>query len=257
MLPDPVAVPRFYTDMLPGKAGEFELPPSVAHHALQVLRLKVGDAIVLFDGTGGEHRVRVIRTTGRAVTVGHEAFDPREAESSLALWLGQALCATEKMDWILQKAVELGVARCSPLETERSVVRLSGERAERRIAHWRRVTESACEQTGRNRVPPVDPVQPLRSWLGNLPSDGMRLMLSPEGDASLATLEPPAGPVIVLVGPEGGFSAEEAEAARVSGFLPLRLGPRILRTETAALALVSALQARWGDFVEARPRLPL
>lgn len=238
-------------------AGEYELPPATAHHALRVLRLKAGDALILFDGTGGEHRVRISRSGEGKVLVMRESFCAREAESPLPLWLGQSLCATEKMDWILQKAVELGVSRCTPVQAERSVVRLSEERAARRLEHWRRVTEAACEQSGRNRIPEVDPIQPLRAWLARLPQNGLRLMLSPEGNASLADLSPPAGPVILLVGPEGGLSEEEELAARSSGFQPLRLGPRILRTETAALALVSALQARWGDFVQEPARHPL
>lgn len=229
----------------------------MAHHALKVLRLRVGDVLVLFDGTGGEHRVRLTSLNGKVVTAVCEAFDPREAESPLSLWLGQSLCASEKMDWVLQKAVELGVSRCTPLESERSVVRLSTERADRRMAHWHRVVESACEQSGRNRVPQVDTVQPLRAWFASLPKQGLRLMMSPRGGTSLAALQPPAGPIILLVGPEGGFTAEEEAAAVVSGFLPLRLGPRILRTETAALALVSALQAHWGDFIEAQSYHPL
>ncbi|MDE1981566.1 MAG: 16S rRNA (uracil(1498)-N(3))-methyltransferase [Betaproteobacteria bacterium] len=252
-----MALPRFYIDVPLVMTGEYELPPAVAHHALKVLRLKTGDALVLFDGTGGEHLVRVSRVVERQVTVTPESFQAREAESPLSLWLGQSLCATDKMDWILQKAVELGVSRCSPLQAERSVVRLDEARAGRRLGHWQSVIEAACEQSGRNRIPRLDPVQSLRGWLAQLPESGMRLMLSPRGDALLETLAPPEGPVILLVGPEGGLSEEEERAARNSDFLSLRLGPRILRTETAALALVSALQARWGDFVEERTRHPL
>ena len=252
-----MAIPRFYCDMPLGQSAVFGLPEEVVHHAVRVLRLKVGDELVLFDGAGGEHLVRIDRIEGSAVTVFRQAFSAREAESPLDLWLGQALCANEKMDWVFQKAVELGVSRCSPLETERSVVRLSRERALRRQAHWQGVIRAACEQSGRNRVPRVDPVQSLNAWFSGLPAHGMRLMLSPQGGVGLSQFATPAGPVAILVGPEGGLTAEEEEAARAAGFQALRLGPRILRTETAALALMAALQGRWGDFVEARASQPL
>ncbi len=236
---------------------EFVLPPEVAHHVLRVMRMQQGDVLVLFDGQGGEHHVRLQHIRQGQVTVAREAFVPRETESPLQLWLGQSLCASEKMDWVFQKAVELGVNRCSPLQSERSVVRLGGDRAERRQGHWQRVVEAACEQSGRNRIPRVDPVQPMRDWLVDLPAGGLKLILSPQGQAALNQLEPPAGPVILLVGPEGGFGEGEEAAAAAAGFLPLRLGPRVLRTETAALALLSALQARWGDFVERNLHHPL
>ena len=252
-----MTIPRFYCDMPLGKSPVFSLPEEVAHHAVRVLRLKAGDDLVLFDGAGGEHLVRIDRIEGSAVTVFQQAFSAREAESPLSLWLGQALCANEKMDWVFQKAVELGVSRCSPLQTERSVVRLSQERALRRQAHWQGVIRAACEQSGRNRVPQVDPVQSLDSWFSCLPVRGMRLMLSPQGGTILSQLAPPAGPVVILVGPEGGLGAEEVAAARAAGFQALKLGPRILRTETAALALVATLQGQWGDFVEARASQPL
>ncbi len=230
----------------------FELPEGVAHHAVRVLRQGVGDALVLFDGSGGEHLVRIDRIAGSTVTVIQQTFKAQEVESPLDLWLGQALCATEKMDWIFQKSIELGVSRCSPLLAERSVVRLSQERAERRQAHWQRVVTAACEQSGRNRVPLVDPVQPLRHWLSGLPGEGMRLMLSPRGAFNLSQLKPPVGPVVLLVGPEGGLTAEEEDAATAVGFKTLKLGPRTLRTETAALAMVATLQGLWGDFMEVK-----
>jgi 16S rRNA (uracil1498-N3)-methyltransferase len=252
-----MTIPRFHCDTPLGQSVVFELPEAVAHHAVRVLRLKVGDDLVLFDGAGGEHLVRIDHIAGSAVTVFQQAFSAREAESPLDLWLGQALCSNEKMDWVFQKAVELGVARCSPLETERSVVRLSQERAQRRQIHWQRVVSAACEQSGRNRVPPVDPVQSLSQWISCLPDQGMRLMLSPLGGIVLSQLSRPSCPVAILVGPEGGLTAEEEALARTAGFKSLRLGPRVLRTETAALALVATLQGRWGDFVEAEPPQPL
>jgi 16S rRNA (uracil1498-N3)-methyltransferase len=252
-----MTIPRFHCDMPLGQSAVFGLPEAVAHHAVRVLRLKVGDDLVLFDGTGGEHLVRIDHIAGSAVTVFQQAFSAREAESPLDLWLGQALCANEKMDWVFQKAVELGVSRFSPLQAERSVVRLPRERAQRRQAHWQGVIRAACEQSGRNRVPPVDPVQSLSQWFSCLPDQGTRLMLSPQGGIVLSQLTPPSGTVAILVGPEGGLTAEEEALALAAGFKGLRLGPRILRTETAALALVATLQGRWGDFVEAEAHQPL
>lgn len=252
-----MTIPRFHCDMPLGQSAVFGLPEAVAHHAVRVLRLKVGDELVLFDGAGGEHLVRIDHIAGSAVTVFRQAFSPREAESPLDLWLGQALCANEKMDWVFQKAVELGVSRCSPLQTGRSVVRLSPERALRRQTHWQGVIRAACEQSGRNRAPLVDSVQSLDQWLSLLPDQGMRLMLSPQGGSVLSQLARPSGTVAILVGPEGGLTAEEETLARAAGFRALRLGPRILRTETAALALVATLQGLWGDFVEAQAPQPL
>ncbi len=247
-----MAIPRFHCNIPLRQTPVFELPESVAHHAVRVLRRGVGDELVLFDGSGGEYLVRIDRIAGSAVTVARQTFTALEVESPLNLWLGQSLCATEKMDWIFQKSVELGVSRCSPLLAERNVVRLSEERAQRRQAHWQRVVTAACEQSGRNRIPLVDPVQSLRHWLSGLPVDGMRLMLSPRGEFNLSQLKPPAGPVVLLVGPEGGLTAEEEDAAFAVGFKTLKLGPRILRTETAALAMVATLQGLWGDFMEVK-----
>ncbi len=250
-------IPRFYCHIPLGKSAVFSLPEEVAHHAARVLRLKVGDDLVLFDGAGGEYLVRIDRIEGSAVTVVQQAFSAREAESSLDLWLGQALCANEKMDWVFQKAVELGVSRCSPLETERSVVRLSQERALRRQAHWQGVIRAACEQSGRNRVPEVDPVQSLNAWFSGLPAQSLRLLLSPRGAVSLSQLASPTGPVAILVGPEGGLSAEEEAAARAAGVQALQLGPRNHRPDTAAQAQVGTQQRRGGYFVEARASQPL
>jgi 16S rRNA (uracil1498-N3)-methyltransferase len=152
------------------------------------------------------------------------------------------------MDFTLQKAVELGIGDIQPLASERSVVRLSGERAEKRVAHWQGVVISACEQSGRNHVPEVAPIRPLLDWLGQQEGTGLRLMLSPTAEAGLRDLPKPTGNVTLLIGPEGGFSPAEAEVAQRYGFTPVRLGARVLRTETAALAALAAMQTLWGDF---------
>lgn len=224
-----------------------ELPSAAAHHALRVLRLGAGDAVTLFNGEGGEYPGRIAEA-GRAVRVQLGAWIDIERESPLELVLAQALPAGDKMDFIVQKAVELGVARIQPLAAARSVVRLSGERAARRVAHWRQVAASACEQCGRNRVPEIAPILDLRQWLGSLPQENetCRLLLSPRGGRRPREL---SGAVrfLLLIGPEGGLAEEEAGAARAAGFADLSLGPRVLRTETAGPAVLAALGACCGD----------
>lgn len=170
-----------------------------------------------------------------------------ERESPLDVTLAQAVSSGERMDFTLQKAVELGVRAIQPLASERSVVKLAGERADKRVAHWQGVVNAACEQSGRNRVPVVAPIQPFLHWLGT-PHPGLNLLLSPQADAPLSALPRPEGPITLLIGPEGGFGRNEVEAALSVGFTPVRLGARILRTETAALATLATMHALWGDF---------
>ena len=236
-------------ELVPGRA--YALPQPQAHHATRVLRLKAGDAVTLFNGGGAEYGAMVTRVAGDAVIV--KVGDARDCarESPLEIVLGQALSGGERMDYTVQKAVELGIAAIHPLAAARSVVRLSGERAEKRVAHWQSVVVSACEQSGRNRVPPVAPVAELAAWLAR-PVAGeagaLRLLLSPAGATRLRDLPRPAAFIVLLAGPEGGFTPEEEAAARHCSFTPVRLGPRVLRTETAAVAALAAMQALWGDF---------
>jgi 16S rRNA (uracil1498-N3)-methyltransferase len=207
---------------------------------------------VLFDGQGGEHDgiVTAIGRPGVAVEVG--SWREVARESSLAVHLVQGVSSGERMDFTLQKAVELGVAGIEPVITERSVVRLDPPRAEKRRTHWERVCVSASEQCGRDRVPPVHPLRDFGEWLAALPGDGgaagERLLLSPDADTSLRDLPAPGGAVLLLAGPEGGLTRDERERALDRGFRGVRLGPRILRTETAALAALAAMHALWGDF---------
>jgi 16S rRNA (uracil1498-N3)-methyltransferase len=223
------------------------LDEQAARHACKVLRLREGDAVALFDGTGGEYPGRIAAIGKHDVTIQLGAHLARECEAPLEITLAQAISAGEKMDFTLQKATELGIARIQPLASERSVVKLSGERADKRVAHWQGVVISACEQCGRNRIPSVAPIRPYTDWLGD-GSPGLCLMLSPEAELSLRDLPRPDRPVTLLIGPEGGFSAAEARAAQHAKFTPVRLGTRILRTETAALAALAAMQVLWGDF---------
>jgi 16S rRNA (uracil1498-N3)-methyltransferase len=241
-------ISRFHCPVPLAPGAVVELPPEAAHHASRVLRLGVGDTIGLFDGRGGEWRGRLVRV-GKTVSVALESFIDEDREAPLAVTLAQGLPAADKMDWVVQKGVELGAAAFRPLVARRSVIRLSGERLERRVQHWQAVAVAACEQCGRNRVPVVAPLVDLPQFLGEVPADNaLRLVLAPEAGQRLATLPRPTGPVTLLVGPEGGLEAGELAAATVAGFLPVSLGPRVLRTETAGAAALAAMMTLWGDY---------
>ena len=225
-----------------------DLPEAAAHHAVRVLRLAAGDSLVLFDGEGGEAHAQILTADKRGVTVLTGERQPIERESSLVVTLVQSLQAADKMDYTVQKAVELGVTRIVPVESRRSVVRLDGARADKRVQHWRQVAMSACEQCGRNRVPEIVAVQPLALWLGQPRTPATRLLLSPVAEHSLANLPRPAA-VELLIGPEGGLDDSEVQAAALGGYHGVRLGPRVLRTETAALAAIAAMQSLAGDWL--------
>lgn len=239
--------PRFYLDQPLASGARFALPPGPARHAARALRLAEGSHITLFDGSGGEFDARIERIHKDEVAVsvaGHRAI---ERESRLRVLLAQGISSGERMEYTLQKAVELGIAAIQPLATKRSVVKLAGDRSERRVAHWQAVVASACEQCGRNRVPRVAPPLSLAGWLGAR-APGRLLFLSPRADARFADLPPPAGLDTLVAGPEGGFEADELAALDAARAIPVRLGPRVLRTETAALAALAAMQTLWGDY---------
>jgi 16S rRNA (uracil1498-N3)-methyltransferase len=241
---------RFHFEDKLGNGSEVRLPPAAAHHAARVLRLEPGTAVVLFDGRGGEFEARITHMERGDVWVKTGAHLDVERESRLELDLAQGLSSGDRMDYTLQKAVELGVRAIQPLATDRSVVKLKDERAERRVEHWRNLVVSACEQCGRNRIPAVAPPRPLADWIGSLgpvQDAEVRLLLSPQAPESLRDLTAPSR-ITLLAGPEGGFSPVEVQLALSRGFRPVRLGPRVLRTETAAVAALAAIQALWGDF---------
>lgn len=218
-----------------------------AHHLGRVLRLGLGDALQVFDGEGGEYsgRIEAMRKGEAQVALG-ERRESR-AESPLKLTLAQGVSRGERMDWVVQKAVELGVTRIVPVLTERSVVRLDAEQARSKQRHWHGVAVAACEQSGRSRLPHIDTPQPLSACFAALEDGALRVLPSPQAGAGLAALPSSAGEVWVLIGPEGGLAQGEARAALERGFLPLRLGPRVLRTETAAVVALALLQQRFGD----------
>jgi 16S rRNA (uracil1498-N3)-methyltransferase len=243
--------PRFYCPIPLAEGMQTDLPEGVARHAAKVLRLRAEDKLSLFDAKGGEYAARIVSVERDRVAVEVLAWRDVERESPLSITLVQAVQAGEKMDLTVQKAVELGVARIVPLISRRSVIRLEGERAARRVEHWRAVVASACEQCGRNRVPEVSALDGLERWLAKPPAPGVRrLMLAPGAMHTLSTLPPPAPneTIELLIGAEGGLAPEEMQSAVQAGFVGIRLGPRILRTETAGLAALAAMQCLWGDF---------
>lgn len=244
----PARVARFFTDAELRAGAMALLPEDAAHHAVHVLRLREGEEVSLFNGRGGEYAGRIATIERLRVAVDLLAYRALERESPLAVTLVQGVSAREKMDFTLQKATELGVAALQPVIAARSVGRVAGERAEHKRAHWQRVVIAACEQCGRNRVPQVLPPVQLAEYCRRAgPADG--LLLSP--DAHLGLRDAAArlkGAVALAAGPEAGFSAEEEAMLAQAGFVPVRLGPRVLRTETAALAALAALNALAGDF---------
>jgi 16S rRNA (uracil1498-N3)-methyltransferase len=237
-------IPRLFVDAALAPRTRLELPEGAAHHAARVLRLREGDPAVLFDGRGGEYEAHLFMP-GRGLVVAEiSEWRDIERETPLSVTLAQAVSSGEKMDFTIQKAVELGVAAIQPLLTAKSVVKLSAEREEKKLVHWKRIAVAACEQCGRNRIPVIAEPLPLERY--QPPSDISKILLSPEGTQSLTSLA--GGPVVLAVGPEAGFSTVEEQQLQRIGFVPVRLGRRILRTETAALAALAALNALAGDF---------
>jgi 16S rRNA (uracil1498-N3)-methyltransferase len=246
---------RVYVEapLVPGSL--VELPPDTASHLAKVLRARSGDELILFNGDGREFNGAIEAVRGSRVSASIGDSRPVDRESPLAITLVQCVPRGDRMDFIVQKATELGVARIAPVLSQRSVVRLDKAQAESKAVHWRAVAVSACEQCGRNRLPTIEAVQPLLNYLGeSSPGTGPRLVLEPESARSHAAAQDTsagaAGPIVdaeIAIGPEGGFASDELEAFRVAGFSQIGLGPRILRAETAAIAAVVWLQARLGD----------
>jgi 16S rRNA (uracil1498-N3)-methyltransferase len=242
-------MPRFYCPPPIPFSGSFDLPPDAAHHASRVLRLRVGDAVEIFDGIGNECHGLIAGLAGKRVTVTNLSATDISRESPLHVVLAQALSSSEKMDWVIQKATELGVAEIQPLDTNRSVAKLSAERSVKRLEHWQQVVISACEQCGRNVLPVIHAPLDIMVWLQQIKTmPDAKYILLPEGAASLHEQAKPQGKAVLLVGAEGGFSQAESTAALHCGFTPIRLGTRVMRTETAAIAGLVVLQNLWGDF---------
>jgi 16S rRNA (uracil1498-N3)-methyltransferase len=239
-------MPRFYCSQPLTVGDTVALPDAVAHH-LFVLRLQEGAEMSLFNGDGGEYVAHLASIDKRRATAVVKAFVARDVELPYEITLVQALPEASKMDWIIEKAVEMGVAAIQPLAAQRCVVRLSGERAEKKLAHWQGVIVAASEQSGRNRLARLAPVDDFHQWIAQ--SDlHKRILLTPRGTQSLpewARHQPPQA-LSIMIGPEGGYTQQEEDAALAKGALALSMGPRILRTETAGIAAVAALNALWN-----------
>jgi len=240
-------VTRSYVDAPLAVGQTLSLPEEVANHLVRVMRLREGEGCVLFNGDGHDYSATLVESGKREARVRIEAAQALDNESPLSITLLQGIARGEKMDLILQKATELGVQAIVPVNAERTEVKLDAARAEKRLAHWRSVVVSACGQSGRARVPEVAAPLGVQEAAKAMPAEALKLTLDPLGEHRLSTLEAAPGGVVVAIGPEGGWSPRDRQALAAAGFQGLQLGPRILRTETAGLAAVAALQARLGD----------
>ena len=240
-------MPRFYVDFALSPDSVVELPDNVVRH-LNVLRVKNTEEIVLFNGNGKAYPALPEVLEKRRASVRILREEATDNESPLNITLVQAVSAAERMDFTLQKSVELGVAEIRPVISERCVVRLSGERAEKRVARWQEIVVSACEQSGRNIVPKVLPLMTYAQALQQLPQETAKLLMSLNRAQKLSDVRPQSGKVVFMVGPEGGWTEKEEQQAFDAGFQSVTLGKRVLRTETASLAAIAAMQTLWGDF---------
>lgn len=238
---------RVYADAPLAEGAEVKLPSSGAYHVARVLRLRAGAPLLLFDGEGREFAAEIVDVKGDDVLVRTAKETSRRTESPLRITLVLGVSRSERMDWALQKSTELGVAAIAPVLTSRSVVRLDEKQAAKKQEHWRGIVIGACEQCGRSRLPQVHAPITLRQYFATSRKEGMRLVLSPGAPGSLAGLASLPSKVELLIGPEGGLDDDELNGAQQVGFVPVRLGPRVLRTETAVVSALSVLQALWGD----------
>ncbi len=240
--------PRLYVPLPLTCPATITLPEEAFHHAIRVLRLRPPAEVRLFNGQGGEFAGVIRHLTARQAHVEITQWVNCEVESPINVWLAQGVAKGERMDYTVQKAVELGVQKIIPLWTDYSVVHLQGERLVNKVIHWQGVAIGACMQCGRNRLPDITTPSRLSVWLPTVTDrSALKLVLTPEAGLHLKAFDPPMDAVILLIGPEGGLSDQEVVAARAVGFRALRLGPRILRTETAGIAALAAIQTLWGD----------
>jgi 16S rRNA (uracil1498-N3)-methyltransferase len=238
---------RIYQNTELKSGSNIQLDTQASHHLARVLRAEVGDAVTLFNGQGGEYAAAIEKIDKKNVSVTLGEHNARDTESPINLWLAQGIARGEKMDFIIQKAVELGVKKIFPLKTERVNVQLKGDREAKRIQHWQSIVVSACEQSGRNSLPEITAPQTYRNFLEDINADHA-FVLSPHVEKNTDTIKiKSAESVLLLIGPEGGLSDAEVNAAVQHGYKPLRLGPRVLRTETATIAALAKLQSQFGD----------
>lgn len=240
-------IPRIYIDTALDKQTTIELDERAFQHVVKVLRLREGDEISLFNGSGGEHSANLLEVSKKHASAQITGFIDRSSESLLAIHLALGISKGERMDFAIQKAVELGVSEITPLYTERCVVNLDAKREAKRLEHWQGVIISACEQSGRNTIPVLHNPVDIRKNFSALPDSELKLTLSPYAEQTLTSIHRPDENVLILIGPEGGLSEQEVEMAIQHNFTAMRMGPRILRTETAALTAISIIQVLWGD----------
>ena len=247
-------VPRVYLDQALHSGAELALDKAAAHYLVSVLRLRTDDALIVFNGNGGEYTATLQSATNKQATIAVGSHSPGVKPSPLQLTLAIGLSRGERMDWVIQKAVELGVNEVIPLFTERCEVKLKGERALKKLGHWQQIAISACEQSQRNDVPTIKPAQPLVEFLAACapsPNSDLKLILDPRAEQSLSRIlldkSSSTNTIVLLSGPEGGFSDGEIKQAQQKGVISAGLGPRVLRTETAPLAALSIVQALLGD----------
>jgi 16S rRNA (uracil1498-N3)-methyltransferase len=239
-------VSRVYTSAALTLDKQVELDEENGHYVRTVLRLKKDTEIILFDGKGGEYLCTVSEVSRKSVIIAVNKWLDRSVESSLLVTLGLGISRGDRMDLTVQKAVELGVNFITPLLTERCVVQFKGEKKSQRLLHWQKIVQHATEQSGRTILPVLTEIEQLQFWVGR--QNGLKVFLDPYADLTLIDVAPIDIKVTLLTGPEGGFSAQERDIAKAAGFIPVRLGSRILRTETASLAALAAVQMLWGDF---------
>jgi 16S rRNA (uracil1498-N3)-methyltransferase len=239
-------VSRLYVPLPLVLNGQVELDDDSGHYVRTVLRLKKDDEVILFNGNGGEYICVLGEVSRKAVLVTVKSWNDRNVESPLSVTLGLGISRGDRMDLSVQKAVELGVNKIVPIMTERCVVQFKGEKKLQRLLHWQKIAQHAAEQSGRTVLPELTEISALQNWVSN--QQGLKVFLDPYADCSLAQLQPDDMKVTLLTGPEGGFTDQERNIAKSAGFIPVRLGSRILRTETAAIAALAAVQMLWGDF---------
>ncbi|MGZ5007523.1 MAG: 16S rRNA (uracil(1498)-N(3))-methyltransferase [Methylobacter sp.] len=239
-------VSRLYTPTTLSTGKTLELDDDNGHYVRTVLRLKKDDQVVLFNGQGGEYLCTLTEVSRKTVLIDVGQWDNRSVESPLQVTLGLGISRGDRMDLTVQKAVELGVNRITPLLTERCVVQFKGEKKPQRLLHWQKIVQHAAEQSGRTALPDLLEIEQLQNWVDK--QQGLKVFLDPYAETTLAELKAESMKVTLLTGPEGGFSGQERDIAKAAGFIPVRLGSRILRTETASLAALAAVQMLWGDF---------
>jgi len=239
-------VSRLYVAAPLNVGQKIELDDDAAHYIRSVLRLKPEQNLVLFNGQGGEYRCQLREVSRKSVRVEIEQYQERDVESPLTIHLGIGISRGDRMDWSVQKAVELGVTHLTPLVTERCVIKFNDDKKQQRLLHWQNIIQHAAEQSSRTRLPKLAEIADLSTWVNQ--QQALKVFLDPYAELTLNALPPDTHYVTLLSGPEGGFSSQERQIAIAAGFIPVRMGARILRTETAVLAALAAVQTLWGDF---------